>query len=101
MPCLTRILLAAAAVPLASAALAEAPRCLPRADIVAALEMQFAESAVGMGLESEASVVEIFRSEDGGSWTILQSFSNGMSCVVATGTDWVVRDPVEVAGVAS
>lgn len=101
MPCLTRILIAAAVVPLATAALAEPPRCLPRADLVTALETQFAESAVGMGLESEASVVEIFRSDDGGSWTILQSFSNGMSCIVATGTDWVAREPLEVAGVAS
>jgi hypothetical protein len=81
------------------ATLADSPgRCLPRDDILAALNANFAESPIGMGLQDEATVVEILRSPDGSSWTILQSFANGLSCVVASGTNWLAEAPVDLAG---
>jgi hypothetical protein len=73
-------------------------RCLPRDDILAVLGANFSEAPIGMGLQNEVTVVEVLRSPDGASWTILPTFANGVSCVVASGTDWLAGSEMELAG---
>src|SRR5690606_6971432 len=90
---------ASIAAPLA--AQAQAAQCMNRDALVAALEQRYAEGLLGRGLQSEQQLIEVFMSPDGESWTILQTYPNGMSCIVASGTDWLPEEAVELAGVPS
>ena len=44
----------------------------------------FDEKVVGLGLEN---VIELYVSS-AGSWTILVTLTNGMSCIAAAGLNW-------------
>lgn len=95
-----RLLAAVSLLPLpAVAQTGDAPRCMKRDEVVAALSERYKEAPAAVGVQDKNTVIEIFRSRNGESWTILQSFPDGVSCVVAAGTDWMSRDPVELAGI--
>lgn len=74
---------------------AAAKACLKHDDIVERLKGKFQEKQLGYGLIGDKAIMEIFASEKG-SWTIIITRSNGISCVVAAGTDW--EKTIEVAG---
>jgi len=62
--------------------------CLPHDDAVAKLKKSYGEEKIGLGLgQRGASVVELFVSETG-TWTVLVTRTNGMSCVAASGDNW-------------
>jgi len=74
--------------------------CGAREKIVAKLETKWGETLSGGGFQSAASIIEVFMSEQGGTWTILRTNANGTACVLATGTDWLEGLAVQkVAGV--
>ena len=90
----------AVAIALAPLAVEAQPtNCMPRDVAVAALEADYSEALLGQGLQNEQQLLEVFMSENGESWTVLQSFPNGVSCIVASGTDWLVKDRTELAGI--
>ena len=62
--------------------------CASRDAIIDRLTDRFDEVQMGAGLIGEAGLVEVWRSPDTGSWTILMTRPNGMTCVVATGEFW-------------
>lgn len=78
---------AAATVYLASSveALAQARNCAPREAIVDRLANGFGETRQSIGLGSNNSVVEVFASEETGSWSITVTSPNGLTCLVAAG----------------
>lgn len=47
----------------------------------------YSEAPVAMGLVSNGSILEVLASKDG-SWTIIVTRPDGMSCVVAAGEAW-------------
>ncbi len=62
--------------------------CMPHQDAVDKLQKRFEERVVAMGLgQDQKSVIEIFVSQKG-SWTILMTLNNGMSCITAAGQNW-------------
>ena len=61
-----------------------AQQCADRADIVAQLAAKYHESQRFIGLTESGQLVEAFAAKSG-SWTILVSSANGVSCVVASG----------------
>ena len=65
-----------------------APPCAERSAIIERLSLKWGESFAGGGLQSETSVFEVWMSEEKGTWTILKTSADGMSCVMATGTNW-------------
>ena len=81
----------------ANTAMAQAV-CNERARFVEQLAGSYAENTVGLGLVNNGNVLEVLASRKG-SWTILITKPNGMSCVVATGESWeeipkaLVKDP--------
>jgi len=75
--------------------------CAQRSVIVEKLESGFHESYQGAGLQSATSLVEIWSSEETGSWTMLLSKADGTSCVIASGMSWQFDKAAEVAGIAS
>ena len=61
--------------------------CSTRTNFLNELSSQHQERPIAMGLAANGSVVEVLASKDG-TWTILATSPNGMSCVVAVGDSW-------------
>lgn len=59
--------------------------CGQRDAIVARLSEKYGEARQSVGLGADNSVIEVFASEETGSWTITATFATGLTCVVATG----------------
>lgn len=62
--------------------------CGTRDHIVANLKERWQEAPNGTGLQTGERVIEVWTSPKSGSWTILVTGANGISCVLASGTDW-------------
>lgn len=59
--------------------------CAPRERVITQLAERFGETRQSIGIESNNSVVEVFASNETGSWTIILTLPNGLSCLVAAG----------------
>ena len=65
--------------------------CADRDDLVANLETRYGEAFAGGGLQNAQQIVEVWFSEEQGTWTVLMTRADGRSCIMASGTNW--RDP--------
>ncbi|MDT0681224.1 hypothetical protein RM543_00895 [Roseicyclus sp. F158] len=89
--------LVAASALVPGAALAQ-DNCADRSTVIERLEGSYDESFSGGGLQSSEKILEVWHSEIGGTWTVLLTDAEGISCVIAAGTHW--RDGlVEKAGI--
>ena len=72
-------------------------KCGDRAKLIKTLKDQYKEVPVALGLSQKSTeAFEIYASEEG-TWTVIMTMSNGMSCVMAAGHSW--QDlPKQVAG---
>jgi hypothetical protein len=61
--------------------------CAQRDNIVNTLDAQYKESPRAVGLVSKEAVLEVFVSESG-SWTLVVTNPQGLSCVLAAGQSW-------------
>lgn len=77
---------------LIGAMLASSAFCAPRGEIAEELATRFDEHQVAFGLRGQM-LFEVWASE-AGTWTILQTTPESMSCIMATGTDWYAVEPV-------
>ncbi len=55
--------------------------------MVAALKKKYQEQRRGLGVAANYGVMEFFVSPKG-TWTVVMSTPNGMSCILAAGRDW-------------
>jgi hypothetical protein len=78
--------LALLAAPIANAE--EARPCAERSSVVRKLEERFGETLRSLGLHRDDGLVEIYSSEKTGTWTILLTHPDGMSCLLAAGQSW-------------
>lgn len=62
--------------------------CAAHADVVRKLEERFGETRTSFGLHKADAVVEVFSSAATGTWTIVVTGTDGMSCLLATGRGW-------------
>ncbi len=69
--------------------------CGDRSTFLESLDASYGEQPIGMGLASNGTMLEIATSGQG-SWTILVTRPDGVSCVVATGEAWE-RLPLQTA----
>ena len=76
----------------AGAALAQSPVCADRDSVVARLASEYGETRQAIGLASADQVVEIFASDETGSWTITVTRTDGMTCLVAAGQNYQELD---------
>ncbi|MFC4270998.1 hypothetical protein GQF03_04635 [Sneathiella chungangensis] len=63
--------------------------CFERTALLKHLSGKFEEAPVAAGLAANGSVVEVFSSPDGLTWTIVLTQPNGATCVMASGESWV------------
>ena len=61
--------------------------CAERTDVVRILKELFGELLVAHGLAASGAVAELFRSPQG-TWTIVATSPNGVSCMVGAGESW-------------
>ena len=59
--------------------------CGKREAIIAQLEKKYGETRRSVGIQRGRGVVEIYASQETGSWTILVTDPRGMSCLMAAG----------------
>ena len=78
-------LTAAAALFAATDVFAQTRNCAPRDAVVERLAEGYGESRQSMGLGANNSVIEVFASEETGTWTITMTSPNGITCLVASG----------------
>ncbi len=75
---------------LATHAAQSAPQCGPRDTVMAALADQYGETRRGMGLAGNQAVIEVFASDQTGTWTITATLPDGRTCLVASGQGYEV-----------
>ncbi len=62
--------------------------CANRTQVVQRLEQRFGETLKSIGLHRDDAVVEVYSSEATGTWTILLTRTDGISCLLAAGQRW-------------
>ena len=73
---------------MATPALAEgSATCANRDKVVSALSEVYAENPVSIGLTEEGAVIEVMASSEG-SFTIVVTHPNGLTCPIAAGKAW-------------
>ena len=63
--------------------------CGERTSITGTLKKKHGESILGLGLSGPNAVFEVWRAKRTGSWTITVTRPNNMTCILATGSNWV------------
>ena len=71
-----------------TAAQAQQASCAKRDMIVERLASKYGESRQSAGLNQNNGMVEVFASDETGTWTILVTMPNGISCLMAAGKAW-------------
>lgn len=79
---------------------AQGLRCLPRETLVETLSKQYNEQLTGGGLQNAQRLLEVWSSEETGSFTVFITRPNGLSCIMATGQYWNTAVNASGAGVA-
>ena len=66
----------------------QSSNCAPRTSIVKKLTEMYSETLTGGGLQNANTMLEVWSSKTTGSFTVLLSHANGISCIVSSGQDW-------------
>ncbi len=59
--------------------------CAPRASVIERLAERYGEARRGIGMVQQGSVMEVFASDETGTWTITLTMPDGTTCLVASG----------------
>ncbi|EBA17044.1 lipoprotein, putative [Roseobacter sp. SK209-2-6] len=82
-----------------------ANNCAPREGLIEQLQDSYSESLSAAGLQNSQNtdtVIEVWSSDDTGTFTVLVTHPTGISCVVASGKNYFeVPRPKVLPGVAS
>lgn len=70
--------------------------CGKRDNIVSQLEKKYGETRRSVGLQQGRGVVEVFASNETGSWTILVTDTRGTSCLMAAGEAFQIEKVAEI-----
>jgi hypothetical protein len=84
-------LVALALVPSVASVPATAATCGQRAELVNELTAALHQQQRAVGLTQTGSLAEVFVSPEG-EWTLMVSSPHGLSCIIARGVQWTMRD---------
>ncbi|MGX9356574.1 hypothetical protein ACS3SW_15835 [Roseobacteraceae bacterium S113] len=76
---------AACAIFSATVVSAQTQNCGPRAVVVDRLAERYGETRQSIGLGANNQVLEVFASQDTGTWTVTVTSVQGVTCLVASG----------------
>lgn len=62
--------------------------CDSRPAVIADLEKGYSEKPAAMGVTTVGTVMELWTSANGDTWTLIVTLTNGRSCVVGAGDNW-------------
>lgn len=79
------LILACIATILSTSATAQSRHCGDHARIVERLATGYGRSRQSIGVGADGNVVEVFASDESGSWTITVTKPGGLTCLVASG----------------
>jgi hypothetical protein len=73
--------------------------CHNATEIAKQLSSKYDEAPVAFGLQSNGNLLQVYSSEEKGTWTVVSTTPTGVSCIVAAGKRWeslpiVKNDPV-------
>ena len=74
-----------------SATPVHAQNCATRDLIVGHLETKFDEKLTARGLQTAQSMLEVWVSDESGTFTVILTNPSGVSCIVAAGTNWLTE----------
>ena len=69
------------------------PLCAPRESVISQLKTRFGETPRSIGLATQGQMMELFASEETGSWTIAVTLPTGTTCLLATGQNFETVTP--------
>ena len=72
------------------------PQCNERGNVLALLAKKYKETPVAAGVTNTGGLVEILTDMKSGTWTIIVTTPQGMSCLVAAGEGWRMMEQKEV-----
>jgi hypothetical protein len=74
--------------------------CGPREKVITTLAEKYKETRRSIGLANKGRVMEVYASEESGSWTIIVTMPNGVTCLVASGQAFeAVDETLQPAGI--
>lgn len=76
---------------------AEGAPCGPRDQVIERLTGHFGETRRAMALDPRG-ILEIFASEETGSWTVTITTPEGLTCLIAAGEHWTDAPGAPVTG---
>lgn len=62
--------------------------CAARAQVIGMLQSRYGEERHGMGMANGNHILEIFTSEETGTWSITVTNTSGRTCLVASGRNF-------------
>ena len=68
------------------------PQCGERSDVLEFLSKKYNEAPVAAGVTNTGGLVEVLTDSRSGTWTIIVTSPQGISCFVAAGEGW--RDSI-------
>lgn len=71
-----------------TAAAQQSPQCNERTQVLELLAQKYKETPVAFGVTNTGGLVEVLSDGKGGTWTIIVTTPQGMSCLVAAGEGW-------------
>ncbi len=81
----------------ASTAMAQAqPQCNNRDNVLELLAKKYQETPIAAGVTNTGGLVEVLSDHKSGTWTIIVTTPQGMSCLVAAGEGWRNMEPISL-----
>lgn len=74
-------------------ATAQGGMCAPREDVLAAAESRYGEVLAAQGMSEAGIMVELLLNPETGSFTLLGTRPDGVSCIGPTGDVWLAVTP--------
>lgn len=67
-----------------------APQCDSREAVTALLADRYGETRRSVGIAGQSAVMELYASDDTGTWSITMTLPDGMMCLMASGSNYEV-----------
>ncbi len=67
--------------------------CAQRDEMLRRLEVEYGAARQGWGLRGQGMLMEVWSVPTTGNWTLVQTYPDGRSCILAFGQDWEGPEP--------